>query len=574
MDEKDLQSLGFSTLAELKLEVNDFADLFIKTPGHIHNFKHVHWIDFITCGESNEESKVIINVNNKNYKCTLQINSAYLVDNPSSKAYLVNLVNLRELTSKESEEISGDILQRELPQVSDTTPTQIVNTSEPQSEEFESPLEIDEAPTYIPNSEATSFDVEEEIEDIQADDLALDIEMDDDLDLETPLDLPLEEEPLQEEEELILPEAHKEEEKPAQNTETNFDNGYVYDPTIASNELGLPLDLIEEFIGDFIAQAKEFKEDLYISLDQNDLDKLKILSHKLKGVAANLRIEDALEVLTTINTSANISVIKENLDTFYHIIAKLSGENIVTEDESTPNIGNITEDTPKDTEEELTLALDEITEDETEDAEEELTLTIDETTEDEIEDVEEELTLTVDDITEDETEEEEEELTLALDEITEDETEDAEEELTLTVDETTEDETEDVEEELTLTVDDITEDEPEEEEESETETLIEYSKESVAEEIGIDIESFNELFEDYIKESSVLTESIANAVEKENYELCKEEAIRLKGMSNNMRVTAISKDVEMLINSSDSQEITTALKNINAAITQLSNQGV
>ena len=101
-------------------------------------------------------------------------------------------------------------------------------------------------------------------------------------------------------------------------------SNYVFDPTIASAELGLPIDLVEEFVDDFIDQANSFKTDMYDSLKSNDDHKVKTLSHKLKGVAANLRIQDALEVLTEINQSQDLQRIKKDLDVFYTIIEKLS----------------------------------------------------------------------------------------------------------------------------------------------------------------------------------------------------------------------------------------------------------
>lgn len=66
IDESDLELLGLSNLADLRAEAADFADLFVKTPGFIHNFKHVHWIDYITCNDSGVESKAIIHIKNKN----------------------------------------------------------------------------------------------------------------------------------------------------------------------------------------------------------------------------------------------------------------------------------------------------------------------------------------------------------------------------------------------------------------------------------------------------------------------------------------------------------------------------
>ena len=53
IDESDLKALGFSDLAQLRSESADFANFFVKTPGFVHNFKHVHWIDFVTCADGN-----------------------------------------------------------------------------------------------------------------------------------------------------------------------------------------------------------------------------------------------------------------------------------------------------------------------------------------------------------------------------------------------------------------------------------------------------------------------------------------------------------------------------------------
>ena len=577
IDEKDLRTLGFKDLAGLRTEVTDFSDLFVKTPGYIHNFKHVHWIDFITCADSNEESKVIINVNNKNYKCVIQISTAYLVDNPSSKAYLVSLNNLRELSTKESESISGDITQRQTPNVQ-VAAKPIVNSTEPtadtqalsldQQEEaplltvdpYEAPLEIDfddneEALTVDnydeePLVEQKSIEVEDSfttppvIEETQEEYIApLNIEIEDDLTSEE-----------------LVPE------KPQFVTETvveSYDNGYTYDPTVASEELGLPLDLIEEFIQDFIEQAKEFKDGLYTSLDENDLDNLKILSHKLKGVAANLRIEDALEALTIINTSAKIPVVKENLDTLYKIIAKLAGEEITTEKEVqvAPTIAPVSD----------IVEIDEDVEDEDED--DFLSLDFKDDEDDLYSDPVEPTTIEVPDEIElsDEIEivEPKEELALVEEKIDIDMDEPLdlldEEEFTLDLDEDVE-----IEEEAELTPEiDISE-----EVEIAEEIEINYSKENTASDIGLDIESFNELFEDYIQEANTSSRTIHDSIAQNDLQNCRNEAIRLKGMSDNMRINTYSQELETLIHSSDEQEMSEAIKKIDAAIAKLSTIGV
>ncbi len=100
-------------------------------------------------------------------------------------------------------------------------------------------------------------------------------------------------------------------------------DSYHFDPHIASKELGLPLDVIEEFVSDFIAQAFEYKEELYASAVAEDFTTVHEIAHKLKGVATNLRIENAFEKLVTINNSSDKEEIAKKLDAFYTIIEKL-----------------------------------------------------------------------------------------------------------------------------------------------------------------------------------------------------------------------------------------------------------
>ena len=392
IDEKDLQLLGFQNLQGLQKEVNDFADLFVKTPGYIHNFKHVHWIDFITCAESNEEAKVIINVNNKNYKAIVQIETMFLLDNPTSEAYIVHINHLHELTAQESENISGDIIEREAPVAMSQTPTITTATTKVIEEEKEEEVSVDMFDTEFVTKVENPIDLEEDLS----------------VEIETPVE---------------------------QIEVENFNNGYIYDPTIASNELGLPLDLIEEFIQDFIAQAKEFKDNLYIAIESGDIDNLKTLSHKLKGVAANLRIEDALEALTIINTSSDINIIRKNLDTFYKIVAKLADKKsaLVVEDD---------------------IFLD----------------------------------------------------------------------------------------------------------------IKSYNREEVANTIGLDIESFNELFTEYLTEARNLIETINTAVNSNELTTCKNEALKLKGMSDNMQISSFKEALKTLMNSSDIQELNDALDSIRTAL--------
>ena len=343
IDEADLKSFGFNNLADLQTEAANFEDLFLRTPGFIHNFKYVHWIDYILHGGSIEKPKAILRVNNQDYMCNLSVTTAFMSDSPSSKAYMVHLQNIRVLTKSESLEISDDLSAK-------ASPSAISLENSPPAE----PVDIDLIKESIAKQNHFQHNTQESVEEFtKPSEITVDdsIKVEEVPDIDEKLDL-LEEPitvvkeaiveeivvPIEEEEEIVTEEVTiiEEVEEKAVIKEDEYHNDYVFDPQVASDELGLPIDLIEEFIEDFIAQAKEFKEDLYKAVEEEDINNLRILSHKLKGVAANLRIEDALEVLTIANTSDDLKTIKTNLNYLYIIIAKLDSdekeENIIVEE--------------------------------------------------------------------------------------------------------------------------------------------------------------------------------------------------------------------------------------------------
>jgi HPt (histidine-containing phosphotransfer) domain-containing protein len=86
--------------------------------------------------------------------------------------------------------------------------------------------------------------------------------------------------------------------------EINLDNVSAlpisYSPQTAADELNLPVVLIEEFVDDFIEQAKQDKDHLLTSYYQKDMDNIHELGHKLKGAASNLRINELADILEEI----------------------------------------------------------------------------------------------------------------------------------------------------------------------------------------------------------------------------------------------------------------------------------
>lgn len=321
IDEEGLKLLNYTTFEDLMNVCKDVADLFAKEPGYIHNFKSFGWIDFLLHADSDARS-AIVQGNGRTFSCTLQISTLFLSAEPSSPGYIIEMLHVQSL--------SGDEIKPH------------AFTSKPKSESkpfFAEPEPI--ASSVLPNydhitpttlSEPGMFDIpafnESDIADESVEELYAKFSLADSEE-ETSAE-PHEEAPAVESETFAEPRVdHDVQYSTAEKSfidNLKVDKSYQFDPNIAAQELGLPVDLIQEFIGDFILQSNEFKEELFEAALKGDMNNLKILSHKLKGVAANLRIEDAFETLSIINTSNDPIEIEANLKYFYKIIAKLEGK--------------------------------------------------------------------------------------------------------------------------------------------------------------------------------------------------------------------------------------------------------
>jgi len=86
-----------------------------------------------------------------------------------------------------------------------------------------------------------------------------------------------------------------------------------YNPQTAADELNLPVVLIEEFIDDFIEQARQDKDHLLTSYYQKDMENIHELGHKLKGAASNLRINELSDILEEIQFCADY----DNLESLF-----------------------------------------------------------------------------------------------------------------------------------------------------------------------------------------------------------------------------------------------------------------
>lgn len=112
-----------------------------------------------------------------------------------------------------------------------------------------------------------------------------------------------------------------------------YDTAYVYDPKEAIDELGITKELVDELLEDYVEQILrtlgEFN--LFISslwekkfFDETlDYGPLRDLAHKNLGVAKNLRIEDAISLLSEIKKQNDLYAISQCLDLLISCAIKL-----------------------------------------------------------------------------------------------------------------------------------------------------------------------------------------------------------------------------------------------------------
>ncbi|MDD2783225.1 MAG: hypothetical protein PHO52_03335 [Sulfuricurvum sp.] len=528
IDEEGLKLLNYTTLEDLLEVCNDVADLFAQEPGYIHNFKSFSWIDFLLHADS-EARSAIVHGNGRTFSCTLQVYNVYFCSEPSQNSYMIDMTHIQSINGDEvkphtitpkphtitpkpqpatliipHEEKAPIIpaISSSLPNYTHITPTSL---SEPGT------LDI---PSYAENR----FEVPSEpVEDLYAK-LTLPI-ADTKLDRETEVPTPPARIPV---EQPMLGDVHYSKAEKEFIDNLKVDKSYRFDPNVAANELGLPVDLILEFIGDFIQQSYEFKDELFEAVLKGDTNNIKILSHKLKGVAANLRIEDAFETLSIINTSSDPIEIEANLKYFYAIINKLEGK------EPTAIQEEVSVKVPS--EEEIIkppLATDLSSDDDiyefTFKHDEPLSIT--------------EENLVMSDSTDD----------TNAHVITEYEFLEDAKEVDLT--------SEEVNNEYTLTEVPI--------------QSLHYDKFFIAGQLGIENDFFDELINEYKHDALKAGEEIAAAISAFDTHLWKRTAAQLKGISDNLRLNEISDELAILSLTNDAQEAKKASKRLNGFLEQL-----
>lgn len=111
------------------------------------------------------------------------------------------------------------------------------------------------------------------------------------------------------------------------------DPDYIYEPEEAIEELGLPEELVDELLEDYVEQILrtygEFQLHISSLWEQDLLDKtldytpLRDLAHKNLGVAKNLRIEDAKTLLSAMQEEDNLERLSQYLELLISCAIKL-----------------------------------------------------------------------------------------------------------------------------------------------------------------------------------------------------------------------------------------------------------
>ena len=567
IDQESLELLGYERFEDLIHEHRDVAELFVKKPGYIHNFTNFPWIDFVMHAES-DDAKVIIAGKKKAFSANIEIVRLHLSKAPEEDAFLVKLKNIQNYQLDASEQPEPTPPPIDLNVQDFNSPAQPVAAepapipvAEPKIEQ--PPLEIDEdifmtevASTPQEIEIAPSIPVNKE-EDEELDIFFHEDEVENDSDLFSPDIERVQEADIEKivEEEKSAPMlgAYLNEEEQAYLSELKVSDDYTYDPSIAADELGLPVDLIEEFIGDFIKQAHEFKEQLFDAVGSSDFDNIKVLSHKLKGVAANLRIEDSFEVLSNVNETDDIKECEANLKQFYLTVAKLEGkdiEEVRQELEKPADMYDLTpkfETEPVIEEEIFPLDLPDLDEAEAE-AEPVMLDSITQETEpapvvDEAESDLYDFGLVV---------EESNEPLIVLDD---------EEEITSDLGNF-----EVQEEEIISEIQDF---EPPVSTETEEAPLLTYDINSAAGAIGLNADLVAALIDDYIVEANEMKAKLSDVIATSDAIRWKGYATQLKGVSDNLRITEISDTLQKLIISTEENQAKAAMQEFYGFINQL-----
>ena len=97
----------------------------------------------------------------------------------------------------------------------------------------------------------------------------------------------------------------------------------LYNPEIAVEETGLDLDLIIELMEEYITQVYDIQDDFKDAIKSENSDDIYLITHRLKGVSANLRVNSIYDILDMIEKSHDLDKNLEYFTKIYRTIDKI-----------------------------------------------------------------------------------------------------------------------------------------------------------------------------------------------------------------------------------------------------------
>ncbi len=99
----------------------------------------------------------------------------------------------------------------------------------------------------------------------------------------------------------------------------------------AAEDLSLPVELIEEFVSDFIQQAHEETKKMLAAYENGDLETVQKIGHLLKGTSSNLRINPLSDTLYEIQFNDDIERVPELVKNYWaHFLSLENQFKIIT----------------------------------------------------------------------------------------------------------------------------------------------------------------------------------------------------------------------------------------------------
>ncbi len=234
INEQTLEMLGYQSIEQFRKEIYDVAQLFVKRPGYLHEFRSFHWIDYVLTNNTITHRAIIRTKDAKEIETFVKVNQLSALSGLLSYFLVTFELNTFSECDFNQEATAQQPIQQEFPQEEATL--------EPQIQEIK--IEPKEYPTP--------------------------------------------------------------------------------DLVQIASELNLGEDIVEDFIQEYIQHALQKLPEINEAIENEDAKRLFELAHTLKGVAANLRLQPAFEILAKIKKDSSIETMVEILNEYYSYILFLA----------------------------------------------------------------------------------------------------------------------------------------------------------------------------------------------------------------------------------------------------------